>query len=295
MALNTKIFIKRSINKHGDKYNYSKSKYTGIFNKLIIICPIHGEFLQTAKDHMYGNGCQECAKINKFKNLDKVIEDFKNVHGNKYDYSKVIYKDSKTPIEIICTIHGSFFQQPNGHLSYGCQKCSNDKSRKNLDKVIKDFRKVHGNKYDYSKVQYENTTTKVEIICPEHGKFFQMPMNHRNGNGCPKCKNSFGENKIRNYLEENNINYIQEKIFKDCKFKKVLPFDFYLPNLNVIIEFDGEQHFKPIKYFGGEKTFKIIQKRDFIKNEYCRKNNIKLIRIPQYYFNNIEEFLEYKL
>jgi len=295
MALNTKIFIERSMNKHGNKYDYSETDYTGIFNKLIIICSEHGKFLQTANDHLNGNGCQECAKINKFKKLDKVLEDFKKVHGNKYDYSKVIYKNSRTPIEIICPIHGSFFQQPNGHLSYGCVKCSNDKFRKNLDNVIKDFRKIHGYKYDYSKVSYKNNVKNIEIICLKHGSFFQSPLNHRNGAGCPKCKNSLGENKIRTYLEENNIEYIQEKTFKDCKFKKGLRFDFYLPNSNTIIEFDGEQHFKKVDHFGGEESFKNTRKRDFIKNEYCRNNNIPIIRIPYYYLNNIEEFLEYRL
>jgi protein-arginine kinase activator protein McsA len=295
MALNTKIFIERSINKHGNKYDYSRSVYKTSSTPIEIICPEHGEFLQKPDYHMNGSGCPRCNKW-KINTQKEIINRFLKIHGNKYDYSKVKYLKTNLDVEIVCPKHGSFFQQPLGHFrGQGCPKCYNEKSRRNQSDVIEDFKKVHGDKYDYSKVKYFNSKNKIEIICSKHGSFFQLPDIHKQGSGCPKCKNSLGENKIRNYLEENNIEYIQEKTFKDCKFKKVLPFDFYLPELNTVIEFDGEQHFKKVDYFGGEETFKNTKIRDFIKNEYCKNNNIPIIRIPYYYFNNIEEFLEYKL
>ena len=138
-------------------------------------------------------------------------------------------------------------------------------------------RKVHGNKYDYSKVEYVDVRTKVCIICPEHGEFWQTPHNHLVGQGCPYCKNSYLENEISILLKENKIIYEQEKTFEWLRDKGCLYLDFYLPDYNIAIECQGEQHFKPVDFFGGEEGFKRRQELDFIKHNLCINNGIKII------------------
>ena len=273
---------------HGDKYDYSKVNYINNNTKIEIICPEHGSFLVYPKYHKMGKRCRECFyKDNTLTQLE-IIKDFKNVHGNKYDYSKVNYINNKTKVEIICPEHGSFFQKPGNHSNQkdGCPKCTKS-CLKSRNEHINDFKKVHGNKYDYSKVDYINSMKKVEIICPEHGSFFQKPNDHKQGNGCPICgKKSKGEERIKEFLEENNIEYLREyNLFKKYRF------DFYLKDLDTVIEYDGIQHFKPINYFGGEKGFKETCFRDKEKDIYCKKNNINLIRISYKDFNKIEKIL----
>ena len=119
----------------------------------------------------------------------------------------------------------------------------------------------------------------IKIICKDHGIFEQVPTSHLRGDGCLKCNKSKGNNRILEYLNENNIEFIEEKTLTDCVNKKKLPFDFYLPHKNILIEFDGKQHYEPIEYFGGINSLKSQIKRDLIKREYCENNNILLIII----------------
>ena len=129
------------------------------------------------------------------KNREDFIERARKVHGNKYDYSKVIFIDDNTKVKIICPIHGEFDQSPKSHAirGYGCRKCGRlvcaDKTKKTNEQIIKEFKNVHGNKYDYSKVNYVNAFTNVTIICPEHGEFEQTQHEHLKGHGCKKCGN----------------------------------------------------------------------------------------------------------
>lgn len=118
------------------------------------------------------------------------------------------------------------------------------------------------------------------------------PFNLKQNQGCPNCSESRGEKAIRLYLKNNNIEFIQECKFDDCKYKKGLPFDFYIPNYNLCIEFDGRQHFESEDFFGGEESFKLTQKRDKIKNKFCEDNGISLLRIPYYELENVEEILD---
>ena len=193
-------FIKKARNVHGDKYDYSKSLYLGSREKIEIICPLHGAFFQLPTNHLSGRGCTECSKIkiieNQKSNTEEFIQKARNVHSDKYDYSLVDYKNNHTQIEIICKDHGSFFQSPKDHLSgKGCLICGRERSREDIksrmmlskDEFIKRANEVHGYRYDYSSVNYKDTRTKVEIICKEHGSFFQSPNKHMQGNGCPAC------------------------------------------------------------------------------------------------------------
>lgn len=138
---------------------------------------------------------------------------------------------------------------------------------------------IHGDKYDYSLVEYVNKNVKVKIICNIHGQFEQRPSDHLSGCGCPICRESKGEKKIRNYLISKNIKFIPQHRFDDCKNTLPLPFDFYLPEHNTCIEYNGIQHYKPVDKFGGEESFIIQQKCDKIKKDFCCINSINLIII----------------
>jgi len=273
----TKQFIIESQNIF-DKYDYSEVDYINNKTKVEIVCKKHGSFWKTPNHHLKGQGCPECSSTK--KTLGRFISESNKVHNYKYIYSKSIYKNALSKIEIICPKHGSFFQRTEAHLrGQGCSKCNFESQNKTTKEFIVDAIKVHGNKYDYSKVNYKNNYTKVKIVCKKHGCFLQISNSHLNGRGCPNCNTSKGELKIKKYLDSYNINYIQQKTFKDCKYKRFLKFDFYLPEENVCIEYDGIQHFQPIKYFGGEKAFNKTKIRDNIKNNYCNEKNIQLIRI----------------
>jgi len=286
-------FIKKSIEIHGNKYDYSLVEYKGANIKVKIICPVHGIFLQTPSSHLQNRGCKKCGIKNNTYTRDEIIDIFNNLHKNFYDYSLVEYFGCFIKIKIICPIHGIFEQSPNNHLNgCGCKKCKDDMKKINKKIFSEKSNKIHRNFYDYSLVDYKNNYTKVEIICPIHGVFKQKPNSHMNGQGCPSCKETKGEKYIKNYLIENNIYFIKQYRFNDCRNIYPLPFDFYLPEYNMCIEYDGEQHFKSVKQFGGDEGLKETIKRDKIKTDYCLENNINLIRIV--YNISIHKQLIYK-
>ena len=286
LKLSKDQFIKNSIAIHGHRYDYSDVNLIDCKTKIKIICYEHGEFYQRPTGH-YKNGCPKCGK---FSNTEEFINKSKLIHDDKYDYSNVKYVNNIIPVNIICKEHGSFFQKPLHHLNgCNCPKCSRDKYKLKKQKFIEKSVNVHGDKYDYSNVEI-NGSKKIEILCKNHGYFYQTPDNHQRGKGCPVCNESYGEKYIRIFLRENNIEYIRGKEFDDCRYKNKLKFDFYLPDYNSCIEFDGQQHFQSIEHFGGDKSLIENKIRDEIKNNYCGNNNIKLIRIK--YDENIENKLK---
>lgn len=172
------------------------------------------------------------------------------IHNNKYDYSNVYYINSRMKVCIICPKHGEFWQIPANHLcGKGCKECQREtlivKNSSNTDDFIKKSKIIHDGRYEYSKVDYVNAHKKICIVCFEHGEFWQTPNSHLNGRGCPYCaKVSKGENKIDKFLVSSKIKFVREKRFDGCKgARQPLPFDFYLPDSNTCIEYDGKQHF----------------------------------------------------
>ena len=235
--------------------------------------------------------------MGKFDTKEIFIEKARRVHGDKYDYSQVDYVHSKVKVKIYCKYCNTYFWQlPSLHLTgRGCNNCRYIRlglnSRKTTEEFIQQAKEVHGDIYDYTESKYVNADTKIKIRCKKCNKYFyQTPSAHLNNQGCPYCKESKGEKYISKILTTKNIAFNAQYKFNDCKYKKPLVFDFYIPNYNLCIEFNGEQHYKPIKKFGGEETFKVRQKRDQIKREYCAKNNIVLLEIK--YDENIEEKLQ---
>lgn len=296
----TDEFIQQAKKVHGDKYDYSKVNYTGQNNDVIIICPIHGEFSQKPAKHRSGSECRKCSG-NYVPNTDEFIKRCEEIHQDEngspiYDYSQTEYVNSRTKVTVICPKHGPFEVLSNHHIQgSGCEKCASEKQSKRMSKdqdwFVTKVSQIHqdenGNpKFDYSQTDFKNTRDKVTIICPVHGPFEMRANAHILGQGCPICQESSGERLVNNILVSNQLKFLRQHKFIDCTNKKIgrgcrkLPFDFYIPNFNTCIEYDGRQHFEPSVFFKGEDALKKQQLTDEIKNQYCEENGIKLIRIP---------------
>lgn len=295
--LTTEQFIAKANDVHNNKYTYNKTNYINSRTKVIITCPKHGDFEQTPANHLYGKGCPKCS--GKFKTTEEWIIEAKEIHGDKYDYSKTVFINTNTKVCIICPKHGEFWQLPYNHLSgEGCSKCRYDqvslKNKSNLETFITKAQEIHDNKYDYSKATYVLNNVKTTIICPIHGEFKQTPQAHLSGEGCPMCQTSKGELTIEKYLKHNNIQYIHQypvKIDESINPSGLMYIDFYLPQYNLFIEYNGRQHYVPVNIFGGELFLQKQQKRDAYVREYCKINKIKLLEI-KYTQDNIEQLID---
>jgi len=345
----TEKIINRFKEIHGDKYDYSKVVFVKTTIKVCIICPEHGEFWQEPHAHLKGQGCPKCGLNKRIKSKTNTNEEFINkaklIYGDEYDYSLVNYVNNKTPIEVICKKHGVFKISPNSHIGKhhrGCPKCGNSKKGNNrkLDtlkfinkanakhgnfydyskvnyinsntdveiicpehgpflqqpaihlmgsicpmcavknriekttKTTNDFveqaKKIHGEKYDYSKVVYKKGDAPVTIICPEHGEFYQKPINHLNGCGCQKCGMLYSRDEIEigdyiaSIIGEENIIRNDRSILDGCEI------DIYIPSLRLAFEIDGLYWHSEIKKDNKYHLQKTIE---------CEKNNIQLIHI----------------
>lgn len=287
----TEEFIEKAKLKHGNKYNYSLVEYIDNKTRIKIICSKHGEFEQIPSNHIKAiTPCKKCASTKMSLGSKRFIKKSNEIHNNKYDYSLVEYKNTVTKVKIICPDHGVFEQLPVVHLQgYGCQRCSGC-HKYSTEEFIKKANNIYDNKYDYTKFTYVSSEYKSIIICTKHGEFMKAPHAHLSGQGCPACRESKGEENIREYLNKNNINFESQFTFKDCRNINPLPFDFYIPSLNLAIEYDGIQHFEPREFFGGIESFNKLKIRDSIKDKFCNNNNIKLVRIK--YNENINKSLK---
>jgi very-short-patch-repair endonuclease len=224
------------------------------------------------------------------------IEEAMKVHGTKYSYDESVYETTHVKLIVICSEHGHWKQSPSSHLrGRGCPECKLSNRRLTNSEFISKSKLVHGNKYDYAKTKYINIKSKVIISCPIHGEFVQTASSHMTqGHGCGACNESRGERNIRLYLTSKSIPFEREK-----KFDNNLRFDFYLPDHNTCIEFDGEQHFYPVRFRNSvskeqsQLNFNQQQIRDATKTKYCSDHNIGLIRIPYLYRDNISTFFVY--
>ena len=313
--LTTEEFIKRAREVHGDKYDYFKVKYVNSQTKIEIICPEHGKFYQTPNNHLKGKGCPKC-NGGIFLGCDDFVQKAKKVHRDRYDYSRVEYINSKTKVCIICPEHGEFWQTPDKHLQGdGCPECAGNKLL-TCENFVKKAILIHSDKYDYSFVDYVNYKTKVKIVCPEHGPFWQKPANHLQGCGCPECgkkvsleqvKKGFNTRKQNGTLNSSRLQEMLEFFLFD-EFKndvvseynqdKRYPFncDFYIKSLDLFIELNGfwthgehwfdetnsddiEQleRWKEKKSKFYDNAIETWTQRDVKKREYARKNNLNYV------------------
>jgi len=291
--------MKKAILKHGDSYDYSEVDYVHSQSKVTIICKIHGDFQQIPNAHLQGKGCKHCGNerhSNKLrKNTEIFIENALQKHGDTYDYAEVNYNKNCEKVIIICKKHGKFLQSPQSHLNgNGCKTCAienkSNRRRSNTNEFIEKSKKIHGETYDYSKIEYISTKEYVTIICKKHGSFLQTPPSHLSGFGCPFCKN---KTEWKLYENLKNVYSSLENQFKKewCKRKNRLPFDFCIPEKKIIIELDGLQHFKQVSVWKPpEEQYKL----DKFKEQCANTNGYSTIRLLQedVFFNKYDWLTE---
>jgi hypothetical protein len=291
-------FIGKANKVHSDKYDYSKVIYINSEESVIIICKIHGEFIQEPNSHLQGFGCKKCGIISRSDKQRQTPQEFiikaREIHGDRYDYSKINYISTHINITIICRIHGDFTQDPSNHLhGHGCPHCAKtkigDSNRYTLDEFISKANEVHANKYDYSKVIYINCLESVIIICKKCGVFNQSPTVHLRGAGCSTCLNKT-ESKLYKWLKSIYPNVVKEYKADWCinpLSGRCLRYDFMIPDIMTIIELDGRQHFMQVRNW--DNPLYTI-KRDIFKMQKAKAKGYKIIRILQedVYKNNNE-------
>lgn len=242
------------------------------------------------------------------KHKNTFLERAMHIHHNQYDYSKVEYIVQHKKVIITCLIHGDFQQTPNAHINgkQGCPRCAhqkrvNSRKRKSPEDFISQAIEKHFGRYLYNKTVYTNIQSKVIITCPDHGDFMQGAKEHLKGQGCPTCANikrnnftdSKGEKIIEQWLTTNKIGFEKQKEFVGCRYKMQLRYDFYVPCHNLVIEFDGQQHFEFVKKFHKtHEQFIKLQARDKIKNEFATTVGMSMLRIRYDQQNDIQKILQ---
>lgn len=277
-------------------------EYINAKTKIVHHCLKHDVYWEASPDKiLHGQGCNQCAKEkynkSRSKDHDKYVNEVAIVNPNIMVIGQ--YAGHKTSITHYCKMHNIYWDTPPDNVlsGRGCCECGKekiaDKKRKTLEQYVLELAIINP---DIEIIeQYIGTDIPALHRCKIDGhEWMARPANVLNGRGCPRCKESIGERKVRRWLESNNITYIYQKSFTTCRDKKELPFDFYLPDYNVCIEYDGEQHFRPVDFSGkgyewAIKQFNQTKRHDEIKNKYCMINNIHLLRIP--YYKNVEEEL----
>lgn len=302
IKLTTEEFIIKAKTLHGDKYDYSKVNYIGNKDKIKIYCKKHEEyFYQQPIIHISQKcGCPKCgfeSTANYCRDsLEEFIQKAKEIHEDKYDYSKVSYINARTKVEIYCKKHKEYFKQrPYVHIGQkcGCPKCGAENSADlrsfSNEEYIEKVKKIHGERYGYDKLNYTTTHSKIDIYCKVHKIYFsQSASGHLAGRGCHICSSSHGERLVGKCLDKLNIKYItQYSTPGNVKYR----YDFYLPDHNTFIEFHGIQHYQPVEFFGGTSAFDRQKIRDDIKREIVKAWKGKLI-IIKYTVNSYEQILK---
>ena len=318
-------FISEATEKHEGKYSYDaitqeiwESSGSNRTKKVPIICPKHGIFWQAISNHLNKgssgrfHGCPKCARENieqqhnprntnkknyGRKSTGQFITEAINIHGDRYNYDQVEYVTAKSPVKIRCNICGNMFEQtPDHHINRkdGCPYCRNskfsetqqypkEKAEKLITEAIKEDR--------FEILEYHGFRSNALMRCKKCGFVFQrMPLTaQRLKCQCPNCDNMpKGESIVLKTLENLGINYVYQY---RTEWLGTQSLDFYLPKFNIGIEFDGKQHYEPVSVFGGEDGFKIQHERDVRKNKLCEENGVKLIRIPYWKINDVDDVL----
>lgn len=295
----TKILAEEAIqNKWGDLVKIATDyEHKTVDTVATFICKEHGEFNRTLYKVLNTKyPCPQCSPTGR-KNWAAIEKQLHSIHNNIYNYSLVSKEgyDSTKPIKILCKEHGMFEKMLGSHKNgAGCPQCYEQSSRMTVNDFLFSAIQKHGNNYDYSQIytHFKNSRTKIPIICKKHLEFWQTPSDHSRGVGCPTCANtSKGELIIRTFLLRHSIAFESQKTFSDfysehgTKYK--YRYDFYIPSLNLLIEYDGMQHLKPNLY--NQHDLENQHRIDNIKNQYAHNNGYLLLRISG--LNNIEDTL----
>lgn len=299
------------VSRHNPEYDFSHlPDVMGATTPLQVACPTHGVFISDYKHLMAARmscpGCQQLRKqqrdATKVMPRDEFIQKSRLRHGpTKYGYQYLPVGDFSrhTWIDLVCSLHGRFTTKAQSHLRVGesCPKCiqnSRDKKYKSSRHTLGDFvakaQKRHGDFYDYSETVYTTQMAKLSVRCPIHGPFTICANNHIHGIGCASCSRSHGELQVEKWLRDNGFTYECQKVFRDLiqpvvkKLTRRFRFDFFLPELNTVIEYDGLHHFKPVPFQGiqGDRAVALHLKtvaHDKLKTAYCLEKGIALIRI----------------
>ena len=269
---------------HGDKYDYSNSLFTKADDRIIICCKVHGIFTQRAISHLIGYGCFDCGRdITALKlnmGQEKFLERCTEIHDNKYDYSKVIYKNTKEQVIVICKKHNWEFEQSAGcHLQgQGCSKCAENYSYTTKE-FIEKCKKIHDNKYDYSKVIYKNSREKVIIICKKHKEFEQSAGSHLQGQGCDRCGNSY------NYTTDEWI--VKANEVHDYKYDySNVKYNLSVEKVNVICNIHGEFEQVANSHLRGSGCSKCSGNYRYSTEEFIEK--CKIIHKDRYDYSKTE-------
>ena len=263
-------------------------EYLGTHIKILHKCKVCGyEWMAFPSNIISGYKCPVCSKKKK-KTQDEYILEVNKMNKN----IEVVgtYINNKTKILHRCKLDGcEWYASPSSIVNggCGCPRCSNNE-RYGHEEYIKRVAKINPSIEIVG--EYVNSKTKILHRCKLDGcEWYASPNKILAGRGCPECNISKGEKMIEDWFDKNNILYESQKKFEDCVNIFPLSFDFYLPNHNILIEYNGIQHYKPVDYFGGQKVFENQVLRDNIKKDYCQKNNILLIEIP--YYSDLDEEL----
>jgi len=299
-------FIARCRIKHGDRYDYSLVSFTSMHDKVRLVCPDHGEFEQKALKHLYaGQGCPICGGLrkgiqtkqgrlnNSNAKLDNARERFFRqapiIHDDWYDYSLVSFTSMQDKVRLICPDHGEFKQKALKHLytGQGCPDCGDlrkgnhtkqgrlNNSNAKIDNARERFFRqapiMHGEWYDYSKVNYRKAREDVTIICPKHGEFRQKPWRHLQGRGCGSCGHkSAGELEVLKYVQQ----FDHEIIHRDRTLLKPKELDIYIPSAGVAVEYCGLYWHSTLKC---DRAF--ARRRHIDKHRLCADAGVRLITI----------------
>lgn len=298
--LTTDQFIERSKTIHGEKFSYERTTYVNSTTPVIITCKDHGDVTVNPNNHINnGSGCIHCCGLAK-KTTEQFIAQVQSVHGDVFCFDRTTYVNDSTKVIITCRLHGDFHPTPSNILrGSGCPICAtvsaSNRYRKPTDQFISEAVDIHGDAYDYSHVDYVNSTTKVSILCKKHGLFEQAPTVHVHQRcGCPMCNTSRGELETKQWLDSRNVYYVTQYSFDDCVDKGKLRFDFFLPDHGILIEYNGIQHYRdvPLLRYSND-TLADIQRRDNIKTEYAKNKGLCLITIP--YNTSVDKCLSHHL
>lgn len=293
--------VKQKVESKGYELLTTKEEYVNVSVKNKLKCPQGHVYEQILLDLFKGHGCKKCAsEINANKYRFKYDDVKLFIENLGFKLLSKEYKNNDSPLKVKCNNCNHIFYPTLHNLKSGsgCPNCySKNRGKSNI--IPYEERLNYVKKYNYKlltpKEKYIDGEHKVKLKCPKGHVYHARLHDFYIGNRCPICKESKGERKIEKYFKNNNINYIKQYKFEDCKFKRQLPFDFYLPKYNLLIEYDGKQHFILSNHFGGYEGFIDTKIRDTIKDIYCKNNNIELLRIPYYEFNNIENIISNKL